>query len=199
MSNSIEKSLSEVIDTYSPITRGKKGLLGLALKAVARPLETGRNILGALARFPFHFGYENQAGQILTDCAPMIPVTFERMEKKLQASFNTAARRDASPIERENFIALATDIRADAEALSRHCTILRTEFSSAPEKYTFILLKERLEDGGFRTTTLEQGVAALQAQLLGQAAEEATTGARNPVTVRRKPIELQKPGQLPGL
>jgi hypothetical protein len=199
MSNSNKKSLSEIIDAYSPITRGKKGLLGLALKAVAKPLETGRDIVSAIARFPFHFGYENKAGQILTDCNAMVPVTFERMEKKLQASFNNAARGSASPIERETFITLAMDIRADAEELSKHCTILRTEFDNVTDKYNFILFKEPLDNGGFRTTTLEQGVAAMKEQLSGQAAEEAAAGAKNPVTVRRKPIELQKPGQLPGL
>jgi hypothetical protein len=166
---------------------------------VAKPLETARNIISAVARFPFHFGYENKAGQILTDCEAMVPVTFERMEQKLQASFNAAARRDASPIERERFITLAMDVRGDAEELSKHCTILRTEFDNVTEKYNFILFKERLEDGGFKTTTLEQGVAAVKEQLSGQAAEEITTSAKNPVTVRRKPIEIQKPGQLPGL
>lgn len=199
MSNSNEKSLSEIIDAYSPITRGKKGLWGLALKAVAKPIESARNIISAVARFPFHFGYENAAGQILADCPAMVPVTFERMEKKLQASFNTAARRDASPIERETFIALAMDVRADAELLSKHCTILRTEFDNVTDKYNFILLKEEQADGSFKTTSLEQGVAAVKEQLSGRAAEEATEGTKNPVTVRRKPIELQKPGQLPGL
>ncbi|TAL30755.1 MAG: hypothetical protein EPN97_11765 [Alphaproteobacteria bacterium] len=199
MSNSNEKSLSEIIDAYSPITRGKKGLWGLALKAIAKPLEIGRNIISAVARFPFHFGYENAAGQILTDCNATIPLTFQRMEKKLQKSFNTAARREASPIERETFIALAMDVRADAELLSKHCTILRTEFDNVTDKYNFTLFKEPLDNGGFKTTTLEQGVAAVKEHLNGQAAEELTGGAKNPVTVRRKPIEIQKPGQLPGL
>ena len=195
MSDSNQKPLHEIIDTYSPITRGKKGLWGLALKAVAKPLETARNIASAVARFPFHFGYENKAGQILTDCPAMVPVTFERMEEKLQASFNAAARRDASPIERETFLAMATDIRGDAEELSKHCTILRTEFDNVTDKYNFILLKEEQADGSFKTTTLEQGIAAVKEQLTGRAVEEATEGSKNPVTVRRKPIELRKDQQ----
>jgi hypothetical protein len=197
MSNSSRKSLSEIIDAYSPITRGRKGLWGLALKAVAKPLDTGRNIISAVARFPFHFGYENKAGQILTDCPVIVPVTFERMEKKLQKSFNTAARRDASPVDRETFIALAMDIRADAEELSKHCTILRTEFDNVTDKYSFILFKEPLDNGGFKTTTLEQGVATVKEQLSGKAAEEPAD-SKNPVTVRRNPV-VQRKQQLPGV
>lgn len=193
MSNSPEKSPREIIDAYSPIVRGKKGLLGLALKAVARPLELTRNILGAVTRFPFHFGYENTAGQVLTDCSAVVPETFRRMEKKLQASFNTAARDNASPIERETFLRLADQVRADGEELSRYCTILRTEFADHTERYSFILGKKPLGNRQFDITTLEQGVAQVKEQMFGsagQVAAEIAEGSKNPVTVRRKPLDL---------
>lgn len=184
MTNSKEKSPREIIDAYSPITRGKKGLLGFALKAVARPLEASRNMLGALAHFPIGFGYENSAGQILTGCEAVIPDTFARMEKKLQASFNIASQREASPIERENFLHLAEEVRGDAEVLSHYCTILRTEFDSVTERYNFILSKNENA-----TVTLEQGVAAVRRELIGPTVElpEVVT----PVAARRSAIQLQ--------
>jgi hypothetical protein len=192
MSGSPEKSLREIIDAYSPIVRGKKGPLGLLLKAVSRPLEVLRNIVGAVARFPIGFGHENRAGQILTDCPAMVPDTFKRMEKKLQRSFNTASRRDASPIERETFLQLAQSVRADGNALAKHCTILRTEFSSVTEPYNFIVEKSPLGNRAFRTVNLEQGVALVKEQMNSSISDlAADVSAKNPVTIRRKPIELQ--------
>ncbi len=196
MSGSPEKSLREIIDAYSPIVRGKKGLLGLALRALSKPFEIARNVLGAVARFPIGFGYENAAGQILTDCPAMVPETFRRMEKKLRNSFNVAARTGASPIKRESFLRLADGVRADGAALSKHCTILRTEFDSVTESYNFILSKEPLGNRNYKTVNLEQGVALIRDQMSAAAADagaEVQTGVKNPVTIRRRPIELQSP------
>lgn len=191
MLDSPEKSPREIIDAYSPITRGKKGLLGFVLKAVAIPVEITRNVLGAVTHYPIGFGYENTAGQILSGCPAVVPDTFHNMEKKLQASFNAAARADASPIERETFLRVAEDVRADSEALSKHCMILRTEFDSVTERYNFILMKEPLGNGAYKTTTLEDGVAAVKQHLTSPMAAEVTERVKNPVTIHRKPLELQ--------
>jgi hypothetical protein len=192
MSTSPEKSPREIIDAYSPIVRGHKGLLGLALKTIARPLEIARNVLGALTRYPIGFGYENAAGQILTDCPAAVADAFSHMEKKLQTSFNTAARNDASPIERETFLRVAEDVRADSDALSKHCTILRTEFDSVTERYNFVVMKEPLGKGAYKKLNLEESVAAIKRQIHGAAFDVAVgTEAKNPVTIHRKPLDLK--------
>jgi hypothetical protein len=198
MAEQQDKSLREIIDSYSPIVRGRKGILGGALKVFAAPLEAVRSVKHALKAYPFHFGHENTAGQIVTDCPAIIPTTFVRMEHKLQASFNTAARPEATPIERESFLGLANTVRAEAEVLGRHCTILRTEFDNVTEPYRFILRREKLDNGDTKLTSLEDGVAMLRQELYSEVPTKPE--AHKPVTIRRKPILLPKPdeGAQPG-
>src|SRR5580700_5997878 len=146
MSASQEKSLRDLVDGYSPIVRGKKGLFGRLLHALAAPVEFARNVLHVLNTYPYHFGHENTAGQVVTDCPFIVPVTYGRMESRLQAGFNAAARPGASPIDRENFLHLAEHVTRDAAELAKHCTILRTEFACVTEPYNFIVKKEALAD-----------------------------------------------------
>jgi hypothetical protein len=190
------KSVREIIDRYSPIVRGCKGLLGFALKLVARPVEAVQNAAGAAARYPLYFGYRNTAGQSVADCAAIIPKTFGRMEKKLQASFNAAAAPASGTEARENFLRLADEVRRDGETLSTHCTIFRQDLDLVTEKYRFILATEPLGNREVRMTTLEEGVAAVKQQLAdaqAAAAEQVARAVEQTVAVRRKPLEIRKP------
>ncbi|MBI1216235.1 MAG: hypothetical protein GC185_10520 [Alphaproteobacteria bacterium] len=185
-----QQTLREIINKYSPIVRDKKGALGAALKTAAFPVEQTRNALGALIRFPISVGYTNTAGQSVEGCKAVVADTFRRMEKKLQASFNAAAAKEAGQQVKEAFLKLAEEVRADSRVLAKHCTVVSETWSTSPETYKFIVKVEKLGDE-LRKTTLDQGVYAVK-KALGLIKEPAN---ENPVKVRMKTAEEQKAEQ----
>jgi hypothetical protein len=154
-----QKTDRDIINKYSPLIRNKKGALGAALKTAAFPLEQGRNALGALLRLPLGTGYANTAGQSVEGCKAVIADTFARMEKKLQAGFKAASRRDADKPAQESFLQLAEDVSADGKILSQYCTVVSGAWSAAPEDYRFIVDPAAM-------TALDEGVHRVK-QALG--------------------------------
>jgi len=188
-----QQTLRDIIDKYSPIVRGRKGALGATLKAAAFPVEQGRNALGAIARFPIYIGYENTAGQSVEGCKAVVADTFRRMEKKLQKSFNAAAAREATTAARESSLGLAAEVRADAKALARHCTVVKGAWSTVPENYTFIVKTEKQGDAVIKTT-LDDGVRMIRRAL---GLDQPAPARENPVKIRMKTPQEQQDGNAP--
>jgi|GEM_PF-6370213 len=182
------KTARDIIDKYSPLAHLGGGVPGrMALKA-ARPLEWAYNAGQAVLRYPFNFGYENTAGQYVGSCPAIIPATLRRMEKKLQAGFNTAAAAQASRQARMDFLSLADEVESDAAVLSGSFNVVGGVFGVAPEKYTFIVQKQ---GGGAdaKLTTLQQGVDAVR-DSLGRQAEAV---GNDPFALKRPPGNIPTP------
>jgi len=176
-----QQTIRDIINKYSPIVKGRKGLLGLAFKAVARPVEWAENALDRVEQWIAPHGFRNTAGQTLIDTSPAVADTLASMEGKLQQSFSAASAKTATPEAREQFLSLAQEVQKDAAALAPEAHVINNELNLAPEQYKFILLKG---EEGAASTTLEQGIAAVTA------AQER----KNPVTIRRNPNPYPQPG-----
>ena len=176
-----QASLRDITDKYSPIVKGRTGLAGLAFKAAARTVELAGGALNAATQWAYPRGFENAAGQMLSSGTPAaIIATYQRMESKLRASFAATAAKFATPGDRQNFLALAAEVKQDAEILAPHTSVLRSEFDIVTEPYKFILVKATQNAPA---VTLEQGIEAVTEAL----------NRKNPVTIRRKPVEMPKP------
>jgi hypothetical protein len=169
-----QQTIQNIIDKYSPITRGRTGLLGLAFKAVAKPVEIAANTLGAASQWVYPSGYTNSAGQVLVNASATVAATYRRMEEKLQQSFNRAGAKTATPDMRDAFLVLADEVKNDAAVLAPAGEVLRSAFDLVTEPYKFMVSKE---------TTLAQGIAQVTA------AQER----KNPVTIRRHPLPVPQP------
>lgn len=175
-----QQTVRDIINKYSPIVNGRKGILGLAFKAVARPLEWAERALNSVEQWIAPNGFTNTAGQLLIDTSPAVVDTLAHMESRLQQSFNTASAKAATPETREQFLSLAQEVQKDALVLAPEAHVVNNELNLAPEQYKFILLKG--EDGA-ASTTLEQGVATMT----------PVPEHKNPVTVRRNPNPYSQP------
>jgi len=178
--NRDSKSLREIVGKYSPIIQGRTGWKGAALHAVTAPFAAVNTLFQKLIRLPFPQGYENEAGQSLTDCGPEVPTTFRRMEKKLKTAFMAAALPASTLHVRKQFLDAAVEIRRDAHDLSQHCTIRRSELDFVTEPYKFVLAKTPEQ-----MTLLADGVAAIKATLEPEKKKDSVFDF--PLEVRRAP------------
>lgn len=159
--NPAQNNVRDIINKYSPLVKGREGLLGISLKIIGRPLEWAYNAGNAVMRFPFYFGYENTAGQYVGDCPAIIPATLSRMEKKLQASFQKAAAKEAAQPERLDFLSLAQEVEADTAILSKHFNVSHGIFGTAPDSYTFIV-QQTGNGEALQQTTLQEGIVKIE-------------------------------------
>ncbi len=107
----------DVIDKYSPLLQGQTGVQKFALLLVSRTLQIATDILGRAGQYPFNQGYTNTAGQTISDCSPSVAVTLQRMERKLQNSFNKAAQPALQALDDVKFLMAAEEVRSDAQIL----------------------------------------------------------------------------------
>lgn len=171
------KTLRDIIDKYSPIVKGSKSL---ARKLLARPVEWAQSAIDAAQNWPFPHGRTNAAGQNITAETPTaVAATFARMETKLRSFFNEAAGKDATPENREAFLAIAAEVKEDAKVLAPHASILRSAFDTVSEPYVFVVLEG---EKGAPFTTLDQGIAQVKQQ----------QERKNPVTIRRKAVNKEQ-------
>lgn len=176
--NPAQNTVRDIINKYSPLVKGREGLLGKSLKVIGRPLEWAFNAGNAAIRFPFYFGYENTAGQYVGNCPAIIPATLSRMEKKLQTSFQKAATKEAAQSDRLSFLSLAEEIEADTAVLSTHFNVTNGIFGTVPNKYTFIVAQTGSGET-FQRTTLHDGIVKI----------ETAAGLRQPVPTAYPVIE----------
>lgn len=173
-----QQNVTDIINKYSPITRGRTGLLGLAFKAVAKPLEIATDAFYAVEQWAFPSGWANSAGQLLTSTTATVASTFSRMESKLRASFSAA--KNAGAEKRAQFLSLAGEVKKDAAVLAPHVNVLRSAFDIVNEPYKFIVAEN---------TTLEQAEAAFAPAVVEQE-------RKNPVTIRRNPQPYPQTGKV---
>ncbi|HYD19412.1 MAG TPA: hypothetical protein VEF76_13130 [Patescibacteria group bacterium] len=178
-----QHSVRDIINKYSPIVNGRSGPSSLFFKAAARSLEALQSTAQAASDWVYPSGIQNTAGQLLVNTPPIIAATFARMERRLQDSFRAAASKYARPLERENFHAVAEEVKADASVIAPQATVLRQEFDMVTEPYKFMVTQ---------TLTLEQGIASLAPV---PAAEVVV--AKMPPLLQREPVTIPVPAPKP--
>ncbi len=109
--------IQDIIDKYSPLVQGQTGVQKRALLLVSHTLQSATNILGRVSQYPFNQGYTNTAGQTISDCSPAIAVTLQRMERKLQTSFNKAANSQTPTVDSILFVATTKEVQNDVLVL----------------------------------------------------------------------------------
>ena len=150
-----ETTARQVIDKYSPIVRGSTGLKGFVLKLLARPIDGAAGILSRISGYPFAFGVENAAGQTVQVESPIIGATLQRIERKLQDSFNTAAADGAPNRDKIHFLKDAHAAKNDVETLRPRFRAIAGPYAMAEEPYS-IALREVGIDGKNHALTLDE-------------------------------------------
>ena len=151
----------DIINDYTPL--------------IERPFIWVVNMLGAISQYPLQQGYTNTAGQTISNCDAIIPLTLARMERRLQTEFAAAAARPGMTSEAISFLATAKEVQDDTAVLSPLFNVKNGSNYIGGDAYTFMVDQDM---------TLEAGI-----DLVHKSMQPVKVTARQKRLVTLQPLE----------